>query len=82
MSEPQFFDRPNGMTVGEIASLTGAEPLAGADVTRSISNIAPIVAAHHERYDGTGYPARLAGDEFVILLPNILHRRDAEGIAL
>ena len=45
MAEPQFFDRPKSMTVGEIASLTGAEPLEGVDLTRTITNIAPITLA-------------------------------------
>ena len=42
MSEPQFFTRPKGMTVTEIVTLTGAVANAGADLSRTISNIAPI----------------------------------------
>jgi putative nucleotidyltransferase with HDIG domain len=41
----------------------------GASVLESItlfSEIAPIVRAHHERYDGSGYPDGLAGEEIPI----------------
>jgi UDP-3-O-[3-hydroxymyristoyl] glucosamine N-acyltransferase len=39
---PQFFSTESSMTVGEIATMTGAEPRAGADLGRRIANIAPI----------------------------------------
>jgi UDP-3-O-[3-hydroxymyristoyl] glucosamine N-acyltransferase len=42
MSEPLFFQSAAALTVGEIATLTGAEPRAAADVARRISNIAPL----------------------------------------
>ena len=42
MSESRFFEPPAGMTVGEIAALTGAQPRAGADLSRRISNVAPL----------------------------------------
>jgi diguanylate cyclase (GGDEF)-like protein len=40
-------------------------PVIGADVVSrvpSLRAIAPIVRAHHERWDGTGYPDKLAGE--------------------
>jgi putative nucleotidyltransferase with HDIG domain len=40
-------------------------PRAGWDILQSVDFLAPaseIVLAHHERYDGHGYPAGLAGD--------------------
>jgi len=43
-----------------------AHPVAGYEILRSVEFLAPaadIVLAHHERFDGSGYPARLAGDE-------------------
>jgi UDP-3-O-[3-hydroxymyristoyl] glucosamine N-acyltransferase len=42
MTEPLFFKRPQGLTAGEIAALTGAEPLAGAKLDRRITNIASL----------------------------------------
>ena len=37
---------------------TGAELARGAD---NLEAAAPVIAAHHERFDGTGYPAGLVG---------------------
>ncbi len=40
-------------------------PEIGANIlapVKRLQNVAPIVRAHHERYDGNGYPARLKGD--------------------
>lgn len=42
MSEPFFFPRPKGLTLTDIIALSGAEPQAGADLSRRISNIAPL----------------------------------------
>ena len=42
MTEPRFFKRPQGLSAGEIATLTGAEPLPGAQLDRRIANIAPL----------------------------------------
>jgi putative nucleotidyltransferase with HDIG domain len=39
---------------------------AGADMIRDIEYLAPVIPSirhHHERWDGQGYPDRLAGDE-------------------
>jgi putative nucleotidyltransferase with HDIG domain len=40
--------------------VSGARILAGVD---ALVEIVPIVLHHHERYDGEGYPGRLAGEE-------------------
>lgn len=42
MADPQFFSSEATLTVGEIATLTGAEPRPGTDLGRRIRNIAPI----------------------------------------
>jgi UDP-3-O-[3-hydroxymyristoyl] glucosamine N-acyltransferase len=42
MTEPLFFKRPQGLSAGEIAALTGAEPHASANLDRRISGIAPL----------------------------------------
>jgi len=41
----------------------GIELLAGVEFPWSLK---PIIRWHHERYDGTGYPDRLAGDEIPV----------------
>jgi UDP-3-O-[3-hydroxymyristoyl] glucosamine N-acyltransferase len=42
MSAPVFFTRGHGLTVGEMAALTGAEPRRGADLDRRLTGIAPL----------------------------------------
>src|SRR5580698_1488932 len=42
MSEPLFFKPARALTVGEIATLTGAETRAAADLSRAIGDIAPL----------------------------------------
>jgi UDP-3-O-[3-hydroxymyristoyl] glucosamine N-acyltransferase len=42
MSEPLFFKRPSGLTLREIAELTGASPRPGAPPDRRVSDIAPL----------------------------------------
>ena len=45
MVEFSFFSRSSGVSVAEIASLTGASPCAGADLSRRLTSIAPIDCA-------------------------------------
>jgi hypothetical protein len=42
MTKPLFFKHPVGLTVGEIAALTGAELRNGARLDHVITNIAPL----------------------------------------
>lgn len=42
----------------------------GVEIVRTIDRLSdaiPIILHHHERYDGTGYPYRLKGDEIPYL---------------
>jgi len=42
MSDPRFFRRPTGLTLREIAELTGASPRGHAPLERRISDVAPL----------------------------------------
>lgn len=47
-------------------TLMRLHPIVGANMVRSlksIAHIAPLINAHQERYDGSGYPRGLKGDE-------------------
>jgi len=82
MTEPLFFDRPPGLTAGEIAALAGAEPQAGAELDRRVTNIAPVDRAgpadltfvDHARLTGQAASTRagvcLADRRFASLLPS------------
>lgn len=45
MTEPFFFERTKALSIGEIAELTGAEPLAGAPLGRLIRDVATLERA-------------------------------------
>jgi UDP-3-O-[3-hydroxymyristoyl] glucosamine N-acyltransferase len=45
MTEPFFFERTEALTIGQIAELTGAEPLADAPVDRLIRDVATLERA-------------------------------------
>ena len=60
----QILRKPSSLTDEEWESMR-THPHAGYEILRSVDFLAPaadMVLAHHERYDGTGYPRRLAGD--------------------
>ncbi len=41
-------------------------PVIGAQIiepVKYLSAVSPLIRAHHEKHDGTGYPSGLAGDE-------------------
>jgi len=42
MSEPRFFTAARPLTVGEVATMTGAEPCSAPDLSRPISDVAPL----------------------------------------
>jgi len=57
--------KPSSLSEEEWAIMR-AHPLAGYEILRSVDFLAPaaeIVLSHHERFDGTGYPAGLVGDD-------------------
>jgi two-component system cell cycle response regulator len=56
--------KPGALTQEEWA-LIRIHPMVGADVVSHIPALrplAPVIRAHHERWDGQGYPDRLAGE--------------------
>jgi putative nucleotidyltransferase with HDIG domain len=55
-----------------------AHPAIGAEILRGVEFLGPSMAAvrsHHERWDGTGYPDRLAGDA-IPLIARIVNAAD------
>jgi UDP-3-O-[3-hydroxymyristoyl] glucosamine N-acyltransferase len=62
VTEFSFFSRSAGLSVAEIASLTGAEPSAGADLSRRLTGIAPLELA------GAGDLTFVADAKFVAAL--------------
>jgi len=57
--------KPGPLTVEERAVLE-AHPAGGVEIIESVPLLTPaveVVGSHHERWDGTGYPERLRGDE-------------------
>lgn len=63
---PELLDTPRDLTRADWRAMQ-RHPEVGASLIEGVSvELAPIAAtvrAHHERWDGTGYPDRLAGDE-------------------
>jgi HD-GYP domain-containing protein (c-di-GMP phosphodiesterase class II) len=61
--------KPGRLTAAEFAAMQ-EHTTKGADILSTIAElrpIIPIVRNHHERWDGTGYPDRLAGEEIPLL---------------
>jgi putative two-component system response regulator len=62
------FSRPGGLGANDRAFLV-EHPAAGARLLDDMPALAPglpVVLGHHERWDGMGYPHRLAGDDIAI----------------
>jgi putative nucleotidyltransferase with HDIG domain len=56
--------KADGLAPAELEHMR-AHPVIGAEILRGVTFLeaaAPAVRNHHERWDGTGYPDRLAGD--------------------
>jgi diguanylate cyclase (GGDEF)-like protein/PAS domain S-box-containing protein len=59
-----ILNKPGSLTEGEW-QLIHAHPAIGADIVSRIPALratAPLIRSHHERYDGSGYPDRVAKD--------------------
>ena len=63
--EDQVLCKPGPLTEEEWEAMRG-HPGTGYEILRTVDFLAPaseIVLCHHERFDGTGYPRGLAGEE-------------------
>ena len=57
--------KPGPLTAEERA-IINRHPAAGADLVRglhTLEDVRPLIRHHHERWDGSGYPDRLAGED-------------------
>jgi HAMP domain-containing protein len=64
-----ILDKPAALTPEELA-LVREHPAVGARILepiRAFADVMGIVRHHHERYDGAGYPDRLAGERIPLL---------------
>jgi hypothetical protein len=76
----QILKKPASLTEDEWAEMK-THPIIGANLLGELPNlerIRPIVLAHHERYDGTGYPFGLKGTQ-IPLAAQIIACADAYG---
>ena len=63
---PHELLRKPGPLTREERELVQMHPIWGIELLASVEfpwDLKPIIRWHHERYDGTGYPDRLKGDE-------------------
>ncbi len=64
----EILNKPGHLTPEERAIME-THAAAGYDMLRDIDfpwDILPLVRGHHERWDGTGYPDRLAGEDIAV----------------
>lgn len=64
----QIINKPGKLTPEEFEKMK-VHPLVGAEILDRVAfpyPVAPIVRSHHERWDGTGYPEGLAGEQIPI----------------
>lgn len=74
----KIINKPSRLTDEEF-DIIKTHPVIGADIVRNIhgtEQVVEIVRHHHEKYDGSGYPDGLAGDE-ISLLTRILTVADS-----
>ncbi len=61
----QIINKPGKLTPEEFEKMK-VHPLVGAEILERVAfpyPVAPIVRSHHERWDGSGYPEGLAGED-------------------
>ena len=61
----QIINKPGRLTPEEFEKMK-VHPLVGAEILERVAfpyPVAPIVRSHHERWDGTGYPEGLSGEQ-------------------
>jgi diguanylate cyclase (GGDEF)-like protein/putative nucleotidyltransferase with HDIG domain len=66
LAVPEYILSKTGPLTPEELQKIHAHPKAGADLVGAVPfphPVAPIILGHHERWDGTGYPAGLKGEE-------------------
>jgi len=64
----QIINKPGKLTTEEFEKMK-VHPLVGAEILERVAfpyPVAPIVRSHHERWDGTGYPEGLSGEQIPI----------------
>jgi len=64
----QIINKPGKLTPEEFEKMK-VHPLVGAEILERVAfpyPVAPIVRSHHERWDGTGYPEGLSGQQIPI----------------
>lgn len=64
----QIINKPGKLTPEEFEKMK-VHPIVGAEILERVAfpyPVAPIVRSHHERWDGTGYPEGLAGEQIPI----------------
>jgi len=64
----QIINKPGRLTPEEFEKMK-VHPLVGAEILERVAfpyPVAPIVRSHHERWDGTGYPEGLRGEQIPI----------------
>ncbi len=66
LAVPEYIlSKPGKLTAAEYSKVM-IHPVVGADILSNVEfpyEVVPIVKHHHEKYDGTGYPSGLKGEE-------------------
>ena len=66
LAVPEYIlSKPGKLTAAEFSKVM-IHPVVGADILSNVEfpyEVVPIVKHHHERFDGTGYPSGLKGEE-------------------